>query len=65
MKNRFSRWPPGRPSWISNRNDFSQFQSISHPDASYKVSSQLALGLGEDFQGGHRWISDQHDFSYF
>ena len=26
MKNRFSRWPPWRPSWISNRNDFSNSQ---------------------------------------
>ena len=24
-KNRFSRWPPWRPSWISDRNDFSYF----------------------------------------
>ena len=24
-KNRFSRWPPWRPSWISNRNDFGYF----------------------------------------
>ena len=24
-KNRFSRWRPWRPSWISNRNDFSYF----------------------------------------
>ena len=24
-KNRFSRWPPWRPSWISNRDDFSYF----------------------------------------
>ena len=24
-KNRFSRWPPLRPSWISHRNDFSYF----------------------------------------
>ena len=24
-KNRFSRWPPWRPCWISNRNDFSCF----------------------------------------
>ena len=23
MKHRFSRWAPGRPSWISDRNDFS------------------------------------------
>ena len=25
VKNRFSRGPPLRPSWISNRNDFSYF----------------------------------------
>ena len=24
-KNRFSRWPPWRPSWISDRHDFSYF----------------------------------------
>ena len=40
-KNRFSRW---RPSWISDRNDFSYFWSTSHSDASYQVSSQLAQG---------------------
>ena len=33
-KNRFSRWLPWRPSWISNRHDFSYFLSTSHPDAS-------------------------------
>ena len=38
VKNRFSRWPPWRPSWVPNRNDFSHFWSISHPDASYQVS---------------------------
>ena len=41
-KNRFSRWRPWRPSWISDRHDFSYFWSTSHPDASYQVSSQLA-----------------------
>ena len=41
VKNRFSRW---RPSWIYDRNNFSYFCSTSHPDASYQVSSQLALG---------------------
>ena len=41
-KNRFSRW---RPSWISDRNDFSYFCSTSHPDASYQVSSQFAFWL--------------------
>ena len=45
VKNRFSRWPPWRPSWVPNRNDISHFWSISHPDASYQVSSQLAFGF--------------------
>ena len=58
MKNRFSRWPPWRPSWISNRNDFSHFWTLSHPDASYQVSSQLAFRFRrrsekKDFQDGH------------
>ena len=44
MKNRFSRWQTWRPSWISNRHDFSYFWSTSHPDASYQVASQLAQG---------------------
>ena len=43
-KNRFSRWRPWRPSWISDRHDFSYFLSTGHPDASYQVSSQLAQG---------------------
>ena len=43
-KNRFSRWRPWRPFWISDRNDISYFWSTSHPDASYQVSSQLAQG---------------------
>ena len=43
-KNRFSRWRPWRPSWISDRNDFNYFWSTSHPNASYQVSSQLAQG---------------------
>ena len=33
-KNRFSRWQPWRPSWISDQHDFSYFWSTSHPDAS-------------------------------
>ena len=41
-KNRFSRW---LPSWISDRQDFSYFWSISHPNASYQVWSQLAFGF--------------------
>ena len=44
-KNRFSRWWPRRPSWISDRKYFSYFWSTGHPDASYKVSSQLTIRL--------------------
>ena len=43
VQNRFSRWRPLRPSWISNLNDFSYFLSTSHPIASYQVSSQLVF----------------------
>ena len=49
-KNRFSRWRPWRPSWNSDQNDFSYFWSTSHPDASYQVSSQLALRFILDFR---------------
>ena len=42
-KNRFSRWPSLPPSWISDRTEFSYFWSISHPDASYLISSQLSF----------------------
>ena len=39
MKNGFSRW---QTYWISDRNDFSYFLSISPHNASSQVSSQLA-----------------------
>ena len=42
-QNRLSRWPPWRPSWISNWNDFRCFWSSSRPNPSYEVSSQLAF----------------------
>ena len=42
-KNRFSRWLPWRPSWISDWRDFSYFWSTSHPNVSYEVWSQLAF----------------------
>ena len=42
-KNRFSRLLPWQPSWISDQKDFSSFWPISHPAASYQVSSQLAF----------------------
>ena len=43
VKNRFSRWQPLWPCWISNWNDFSSFLFTSHPDASFQVSSQFAF----------------------
>ena len=55
QKNIFSRWL----SWISDWNDFSYVWSISHPNASYHVWSQLAFRFRRrsekiDFQdGGH------------
>ena len=42
-KNRFSRWWPWRPCWISERNDFSYFCSTSHIEVFYQVSSQFAF----------------------
>ena len=67
-KNRLSRWLPWRPSWISNRHDFSYFWSISHPNASYQVWSQLAFGVEAKNRFSRwrpSWISDRLDFSYF
>ena len=46
-KNRFSRWPPRRPSWILDRNDFSCFWSTSYPDASYQFWVNWPRGVGE------------------
>ena len=41
--NRFSRWPPWRPSWIYDWHNFSYFWFTSHPNASYQVLSQLTF----------------------
>ena len=45
-KNKFSRWRPWWPSWISDRNDFSYFLSNSQPDAFYRVSWPRGVGVG-------------------
>ena len=34
---RISRWPTWQPSWISEWNDFSNFESLRHCDASHQV----------------------------
>ena len=45
VQNRFSRWQPWQPAWISNWNNFSYwyFGFTNHPYTSYSVSSQLAF----------------------
>ena len=42
-KNRFLRWGP---SWISDRNDFSYFCSISHPVLPTKYRVNWPRGVG-------------------
>ena len=68
-KNRFSRWPPRRPSWISDRNNFIYFLSTGHPDASTKFRVNWPFGSEEEAQNSvprrPSWISNRNDFSYF
>ena len=45
MKNRFSRWPPWWHLGFPIGTILAIFFSISHPHASYQVSSQLAFGF--------------------
>ena len=52
---------PWRPSWISDRNDFSYFWSTSHPNASYLFESiglsvlekKKKIDFQDDGHGGH------------
>ena len=37
-------------SWISERNDFSNSESLCHCDASHQVSAQSDLGLGRRYR---------------
>ena len=39
VQNRYSRWRPWRPAWISDRIDFSCFSSTNRPDSSYCFDS--------------------------
>ena len=69
-KNRFSRWLPWRPSWISDWHDFSYFSSTMSPN---KFGVNWPFGAGEEakyrFSRLRPWwpsgILDQNDFSYF
>ena len=42
---RFSRWPTGQPSWISEQNDFSNSNSPCGPNASHQICAQSDLGF--------------------
>ena len=52
----FQEGRPWRPSWISERNEFSNFESLCHCDASHLVSAQSDRVLEEmsfeEFQDG-------------
>ena len=56
---RISRWAPWRPTWISERNYFSNSESVCRSDASHQVSAQSGLWFGrrcrlKNFKhGGH------------
>ena len=72
-KNIYSRWPLCRPSWISDRNDFNYFWSISHPVAPTKFQASWLFGSGGEAQNMFprlrprrpSGISDRNDFSFF
>ena len=63
---RISRW---RPSCISERNDFSNSESLCRSDTSYQVLAQSDLWSGrcrlKNFKMARQpsWISEQNDFS--
>ena len=46
LGSRFSRWPPKQPSWIAERNYFSNAESLCRSDASHQVSGQPDLRFG-------------------
>ena len=62
-----SRWPLWRPSWISERNNFSNSESLCHCDASHQVLAQSNNGLGGDvvwiISRWPPWISEQNNLS--
>ena len=72
-KNRFSRWLPWRPSWISDRHDFSYFDLQVTPMLPSKFGVNWPFGSGKEAKNRFSrwlplqpcWISNRHDFSYF
>ena len=74
-KNRFSRWWPWRPPWISDLNDVSYryFDLQVTPMLPTKFGVNWPFGSGEEAKNRFSrwrpwrpsWISDRNDFSYF
>ena len=69
-KNRFSRWPQWRPSWISDRNDFSYFDLPVTPKLPTKFRVRWPFGSGKEakiriLRSPPFWISHLNNFSYF
>ena len=61
---RILRWLPWWPSWILERKDFSNFESLCYCDASYQVLAQSHLRFGRRWSSwGPSWISEQNNFS--
>ena len=67
---RISRWPPWRPSWILDLNNFSNSESLCHCDASNEVWLNPTYSLGEVICRISRWpwwrplwISERNNFS--
>ena len=58
----FQLW---RPPWTSERNDFSNSESLCHCDASYPISAQSNLRFGRCLLKNLKTaaISEQKDFS--
>ena len=71
-KNRFSRWLPWRPSWISDRHNFTIFDLQVTPMLPSKFGLNWPFGSGEEAKNRFSrwrpwwpsWISDRHHFSY-
>ena len=63
VKNRFLRWQPWRPSWISNQNDFSYFDLLVTVMFPNKFQDNQPFVSGEAKNRISRWrpswISDQ------
>ena len=67
-KNRFLRWRQRKPSWISDRNNFSYFWSTSHPRCFLSSFKSSGLSVQEKKLKGFQMtamVVSWNNFSYF